>query len=110
VFFLPLISFFLASLSNLLSPTQLFGSETSGGASPAGEQVPSNNSTLMKEKEYQQQLKYLAEMLNDSENAVTTLRAQEKVRVILDFSSLYHLKLNPAIYLPVTKRGNKVKP
>ncbi|KAG2187604.1 hypothetical protein INT44_005293 [Umbelopsis vinacea] len=67
-----------ASLSNLLSPTQLFGSETSGGVSPAGEQVSSNNSSLMKEKEYQQQLKYLAEMLNDSENVVMTLRAQEK--------------------------------
>jgi len=63
----------------------------------------------MKEKEYQQQLKYLAEMLNDSENVVMTLRAQEKVCVILDFSSLCYLKLKPAIYLPVTKRGNKVK-
>jgi hypothetical protein len=77
----------------LLSPTQLFGSETSGGASPAGEQVASNNSTQMKEKEYQQQLKYLAEMLNDSENVVMTLRAQEKVCIILDLCSLYHLKL-----------------
>ncbi|KAI9287235.1 hypothetical protein BC943DRAFT_207126 [Umbelopsis sp. AD052] len=86
-----------ASLSNLLSPTQLFGSETSGGVSPAGEQVSSNNSSLMKEKEYQQQLKYLAEMLNDSENVVMTLRAQEKVCIILDFSLLYYLKLNTRI-------------
>ncbi|KAI8575690.1 hypothetical protein K450DRAFT_260730 [Umbelopsis ramanniana AG] len=93
-----------ASLSNLLSPTQLFGgSETSGGVSPAGEQIPSNNSSLMKEKEYQQQLKYLAEMLNDSENVVMTLRAQEKVCVILDFSSLYHLKLIPRIFCQTLK-------
>ncbi|KAH8555511.1 hypothetical protein BGW37DRAFT_477490 [Umbelopsis sp. PMI_123] len=67
-----------ASLSNLLSPTQLFGSETSGGTSPAGEQFQSINNSHMKEKEYQQQLKYLAEMLNESESVVVTLRAQEK--------------------------------
>lgn len=76
-----------ASLSNLLSPSQLFGSETSGGASPAGGQASRDNNSQMKEKEYQQQLEYLAEMLNESESVVATLRTQEKVRILLDYSA-----------------------
>ena len=48
--------------------------------STLGESVSSSQNNLqMKEKEYQQQLKYLAEMLNESETAVAALRAQEKV-------------------------------
>lgn len=64
----------------------------------------------MKEKEYQQQLKYLAEMLNESENVVMTLRAQEKVNVILDFFPVPSEAKTCNFTLPVTKRGNKVKP
>jgi hypothetical protein len=41
----------------------------------------------MKEKEYQQQLEYLAEMLNETESVVATLRTQEKVRILLDYSA-----------------------
>ncbi|KAM3588747.1 hypothetical protein VKS41_001185 [Umbelopsis sp. WA50703] len=69
-----------ASLSNLLSASQIFGSESSGGESPAGDQGVSSNHPKMKEKEYQQQIQHLAEMLNESETTIAALRAQEKVR------------------------------
>jgi hypothetical protein len=67
-------------LSNLLSASQIFGSESSGGESPAGDQGVSSNHPKMKEKEYQQQIQHLAEMLNESETTIAALRAQEKVR------------------------------
>lgn len=68
-----------ASLSNLLSTTQIFGSESSGGQSPAGEAGVTSSNPKMKEREYQQQIQHLAEMLNESESTVAALRAQEKV-------------------------------